>query len=82
MQIYVDGGANKGSDVFKFLALGANYVFIGRGFVYSLVEGYEGAERVVDIMSAELKTTMMLCGAPTMGKINEKFILRKNLSKL
>lgn len=37
MEIYVDGGVHKGSDIFKFLALGAHYVFIGRGFVYSLV---------------------------------------------
>lgn len=52
MQIYVDGGANKGSDIFKFLALGAHYVFVGRGLVYSLVEGYEGASRVIDILSS------------------------------
>jgi (S)-2-hydroxy-acid oxidase len=37
MEIYADGGIRKGTDIFKFLALGANYVFIGRGVLFSLV---------------------------------------------
>lgn len=39
MEIYVDGGIRRGSDIFKCLALGADFVFIGRGFLYSLIDG-------------------------------------------
>ena len=39
MEIYIDGGIWKGSDIFKCLALGADYVFLGRGFLYSLIHG-------------------------------------------
>jgi isopentenyl diphosphate isomerase/L-lactate dehydrogenase-like FMN-dependent dehydrogenase len=46
MEIYVDGGVLKGTDIFKMLALGADYVFIGRGFLYGLTEGYEGIKKV------------------------------------
>lgn len=38
--IFVDGGIRTGNDIFKCLALGANYVFIGRPVAYSLVFGY------------------------------------------
>jgi len=37
VDIYIDGGIWKGSDIFKCLALGADFVFIGRAFLYSLV---------------------------------------------
>ncbi len=39
MEVYIDGGVKKGSDIFKCLALGADFVFLGRGFLYSLIEG-------------------------------------------
>lgn len=39
MEVYADGGITKGSDIFKCLALGADYVFLGRGFLYSLIDG-------------------------------------------
>jgi glutamate synthase domain-containing protein 2 len=37
MELYIDGGIRKGSDIFKCLALGADFVFLGRGFLYSLI---------------------------------------------
>jgi len=62
MEIYADGGIMKGTDIFKMLALGANYVFVGRGFLYGLNQGYEGVRKVADIYESELRATMMLCG--------------------
>ena len=37
--IFVDGGIRGGNDIFKCIALGADVVFLGRGMLYSLVEG-------------------------------------------
>ncbi len=39
MEIYIDGGVKTGSDIFKCLALGADFVFLGRGFLFSVVFG-------------------------------------------
>lgn len=50
MEIYIDGGIRSGNDVFKCLALGANYVFIGRSIIYSLTYGQEGVEKMVNIL--------------------------------
>lgn len=50
VEVYIDGGVRNGSDVFKCLALGADYVFLGRPVVYSLVEGEEGLQRMVNIL--------------------------------
>ena len=40
MEIYIDGGIRRGTDVLKALALGARAVGLGRPFLYSLAAGY------------------------------------------
>ena len=62
MELYVDGGVRSGSDIFKCLALGADFVFLGRGFLFSVPFGEEGVKYAFDMLISELKTTMMLCG--------------------
>ena len=42
IKIIVDGGVRKGSDVLKFLCLGADYVGIGRPSIHGLI--YNGSE--------------------------------------
>jgi dihydroorotate dehydrogenase len=39
MELYIDGGIKSGSDIFKCLALGADFVFLGRGFLFSVPFG-------------------------------------------
>ena len=74
MEVYIDGGINKGSDVFKCLALGADYIFLGRGFLYSLVDGEKGVQKSFDILKKELKITMSLCGTKSIEDINESYV--------
>lgn len=47
LEVYVDGGFERGSDIIKAIALGATAVGIGRPFLYSLVYGQEGAEHLM-----------------------------------
>lgn len=47
LEVYVDGGFERGSDIIKAIALGATAVGIGRPFLYSLVYGQEGAEHLI-----------------------------------
>lgn len=46
LEVYVDGGFERGTDILKALALGATAVGIGRPYLYSLVYGQEGAEHL------------------------------------
>lgn len=48
MEVFVDGGIMRGTDIFKALCLGAKAVGIGRGFLYSLNYGEEGVEKFID----------------------------------
>lgn len=51
MEVYVDGGITRGTDVFKALCLGAKAVGIGRGFLFALNYGKEGIEHFVNSTS-------------------------------
>lgn len=46
LEVYVDGGFERGSDILKAIALGATAVGVGRPFLYSLVYGQEGVEHL------------------------------------
>lgn len=48
LEILVDGGIRRGTDVFKALCLGAKAVGVGRGFSYALNYGEEGVKKYVE----------------------------------
>ncbi|CRK38513.1 hypothetical protein BN1708_016638, partial [Verticillium longisporum] len=48
MEVYVDGGVTRGTDIFKALCLGARAVGVGRGLLYALNYGTQGVERYID----------------------------------
>ncbi|KAI3025557.1 hypothetical protein CBS147482_1144 [Aspergillus niger] len=62
LEVFVDGGIRRGTDIIKAICLGAKAVGIGRHFLYSLCYGQEGVERLIEIMRDELETTMKLLG--------------------
>ncbi|KAI1864587.1 uncharacterized protein JN550_008874 [Neoarthrinium moseri] len=70
LEVYVDGGISRGTDIFKALCLGARAVGIGRGFLYSLNYGKEGIEHFVDILNDELETTMRMCGVTALDQVH------------
>ena len=70
VEVYMDGGVRRGSDVFKALALGARAVFIGRPVLWGLsYAGEQGVEQVMRILQTELELCMALCGCPDIGNI-------------
>ena len=70
VELYMDGGIRRGSDVFKALALGARAVFIGRPVLWGLsYAGEEGVEQVLRILQTELELCMALCGCPNVTSI-------------
>jgi (S)-2-hydroxy-acid oxidase len=75
VEIYLDGGIRRGTDVFKAVALGARAVFIGRPILYGLsYAGEQGARQILTILNNELELAMTLAGTPNIGAINKCFV--------
>ncbi|KAI1463366.1 L-lactate dehydrogenase [Daldinia caldariorum] len=72
-KIYImyDSGIRGGSDVFKALALGAKFVFVGRLWVYALGSaGEEGVRHVMKGLLADFDILMNVAGYPNLKDIN------------
>ncbi|KAI1503566.1 FMN-dependent dehydrogenase-domain-containing protein [Biscogniauxia marginata] len=70
VEVYVDGGVTRGTDIFKALCLGARAVGVGRGFLYALNYGKEGVENFVNTLIDELETTMQQCGVASLDQVH------------
>lgn len=75
MKILVDGGIRSGADIFKAIALGADGVLICRPFVTAVYGGGEdGVKELIERLGAELRDTMAMCGAHSLGEITRDMI--------
>ncbi|MFT5721676.1 MAG: 4-hydroxymandelate oxidase [Motiliproteus sp.] len=71
--LLIDGGIQRGTDIFKALALGADAVLIGRPQLYALaVAGPLGVAHMLRVLREELEVTMSLAGTPTIKDITGK----------
>jgi 4-hydroxymandelate oxidase len=69
--VFVDGGVRRGTDIFKALALGATAVGIGRPYIWGLGSfGQPGVERVLDILTRELRIVMTQMGTAKIADIS------------
>lgn len=76
MEVFMDGGVRRGSDVLKALALGARAVLIGRPYMFGLgAYGEAGVRRVVEILRLELEWAMALAGVPTISDIDASTVV-------
>ena len=70
IEVLVDSGFRRGTDIIKALALGAKGVLIGKAYLYGLGAGGEaGVNRVIEILRAEIERNMMLMGLPSIDAI-------------
>lgn len=77
VEVYLDGGIRRGSDVVKALALGATAVLIGRPYIYGLaVSQQRGIEDVVGILRNEVDNTMALLGCSSIADIDSSLVKR------
>ncbi|KAL2214543.1 cytochrome b2 [Sarocladium strictum] len=74
IQIFVDGGFERGSDILKAIALGATAVGVGRPFLYSLCYGQEGVEHLSQILKDELEVSMRLCGITSLEQATPELV--------
>ncbi len=70
IEILVDSGFRRGTDVLKALALGAKGVLVGRPICWGLgAAGAEGVARVLQLMTSELSRAMMLTDVPDLTSV-------------
>jgi len=75
LDVLVDGGIRRGTDVLKALALGARAVMVGRPPLWGLaVDGALGARRVLEIMLTEFDTALALVGAPRARELDASLL--------
>ena len=75
LEVYLDGGIRRGTDVLKALALGARAVLIGRPLFWGLaVDGEAGVRAVLQMLRDELDMAMAMCGRPTLESIDTSLV--------
>ena len=77
LDVLVDGGIRRGTDVVKALALGARAVLVGRPILWGLaVAGEEGARRVLELLLADIDIALALVGAPRAAQLDRSWVQR------
>ncbi|MCL0101511.1 alpha-hydroxy-acid oxidizing protein [Dehalococcoidia bacterium] len=84
IDVYLDGGIRRGTDVLKALALGARAVLIGRPLFWGLaVDGEAGLVAVLHMLRDELDSAMGMCGRSSIARLDRDLLsLRSPLSTL
>jgi len=71
IEVVLDGGVRRGSDVVKALALGARAVMIGRAYLWGLAaNGQPGVENVLDVLRSGIDSTLMAIGKSDISQLN------------
>jgi L-lactate dehydrogenase (cytochrome) len=77
MTVMLDGGIRRGTDVLKALALGAQFVFVGRPMLYAAVAGGEaGVQRALTLLKDEIDRDMALLGIRSISEISSDLVRR------
>ena len=75
LEVLVDSGFRRGSDIAAALALGARAVLVGRAHLYGLAAaGEAGVRHCIDILARELRMTMQLCGVRSIAELDRSLI--------
>ncbi len=75
VEVFVDGGIRRGTDVLKALALGARAALIGRPYLWGLAaDGEAGVARVLQLLHGELQTAMALTGCPAIKDVSRALV--------
>jgi isopentenyl diphosphate isomerase/L-lactate dehydrogenase-like FMN-dependent dehydrogenase len=75
LDVLVDGGFRRGSDIMKALALGARAVLVGRPVMWGLAAyGADGVQAVLELLQTELGRVMGCCGTPNVAAITRAHV--------
>ena len=74
--LLADGGIRSGLDVARMIALGADAVLVGRPFLHAMAAiGAEGPAHLINVLRAELETTMGQLGCARLAELPERLCL-------
>ena len=77
VEVFVDGGIRRGSDVVKALALGARATLVGRPVLWGLAAaGEAGVRHVLELLRDEIELALALCGCPSPDEVTRDHVRR------
>lgn len=75
VEVLLDGGVRRGSDIVKAVCMGARAVLVGRAYAYGMAAaGEAGIRRALEILRADFERTMRLIGCGSVAELNPSFI--------
>ena len=75
VEVLIDGGIRRGTDVVKALAYGARAVAVGRPVLWGLAaDGQRGVERVLELLRFEVDLALGLCGCARVEEIGRNLL--------
>lgn len=75
IEVLLDGGVRRGSDIVKALCLGARAVLAGRAYAYGLgAAGGAGVARAIEILRSDLIRTLKLLGCASVAKLDRSYV--------
>jgi len=75
IEVLMDGGIRRGSDVVKAICLGARTVLCGRAYAYGLAAaGEAGVARALEILKEDLNRTLRLLGCPAVTALDSSYV--------
>ena len=76
VEVLLDGGVRRGSDVVKALALGARAVMIGRAYLWGLAaNGQAGVENVLDVLRGGIDSALLALGRANVGELTRADVI-------
>jgi L-lactate dehydrogenase (cytochrome) len=76
-EIVLDSGIRRGTDVLKAMALGADFVFVGRPFNYAAsIGGEAGVKRAYDILQGEVLRGLGQVGLERLAELGPQYLMR------
>ncbi len=77
MTVMMDSGVRRGTDVLKAAALGAQFVFVGRPFIYAAaLAGVDGVRHAINILATEIDSNMALIGVTRLSELSPDYLHR------
>ena len=75
IEVLMDGGVRRGSDIVKAICMGARAVLVGRAYAYGLAAGGQaGVARALEILQADLERTLTLLGCASVQELNPSYV--------
>jgi len=75
IEVLMDGGIRRGSDIVKALCLGARAVLVGRAYAYGLgAAGGAGVGRAIEILRSDLIRTLKLLGCASVAQLDRSYV--------